>query len=135
MYVKRRFYGNGEGGNGGGDGNGEAIIIIAGETDSDCYGGDKEYGDDNDGKSDDGDDSRDRDDGNGVGDDGDVLERAIMEMVMTLVADVKERTMMQILMEMMVRPMMVKAVKTKMAMNDGDCDDSGGDDVDVIYQT
>ena len=31
---------------------------------------------------------------------------------------------------MMVRPMMVKAVKTKMAMNDGDCDDGGGDDVD-----
>lgn len=95
--------------------------MIAGETDSDCYGDDKENGDDKNGKSDDGDDSRDRDDGNGVGDDGDVLESAIMEMVMALVADVKERTMMQILMEMMVRPMMVKAVRTKMAMNDGDC--------------
>ena len=59
-----------------------------------------------------------------------MLERAIMEMVMALVADVKERTMMQILMEMMVRPMMVKAVKTKMTMNDGDCDDGGGGDVD-----
>ena len=65
--------------------------MIADETDSDCYSGDKENGDDNDGKSDDGDDNRDRDDGNGVGD---VLERAIMEMVMALVADVKERTMM-----------------------------------------
>ena len=69
--------------------------MIAGETDYDCYGGDKENGDDNDGKSDDGDDSRDRDDGNGVGD---VLERAMMDMVMALVVEVKERMMMQILM-------------------------------------
>ena len=85
--------------------------MIAGETDSDCYAGHKENGHD-------GDHRRDTDDSDGVGDNGEV---------MALVAEVKERRMMQILMGMMVRAMVVKAVKIKMAMNDGDC---GVGDVD-----